>query len=236
MIFANVNRFLLTVTFLSLVGVSCNLLSRVTPAAVTPTSHVLPQVVVTLDPSPLPTTARPAVTPTFAPTAVPSLTPSTPAARIPTDWLSYTNSVYGITLSYPPQGEMEDLPPDQARINLPLLEGTNLQEKYLEIDLMRGGEECASPIASGYDPASIQSEIVEINGTVFNRQNGGEGAAGNYYSWQAYTTQRGDVCASLTFVLHSTNAMFYDPPLAEYDEPAEAAVFQKILETFAWLP
>jgi hypothetical protein len=164
------------------------------------------------------------------------MTSPPPAVAIPADWQSFTDSDYGIALSFPPQGELVATQPGNVRINLPFESGTNLQEKYLEIDLQRGGGECASPIASGYDPASIQREIAVINATEFMRQTGGEGAVGNYYSWQAYTTQRDEVCASLTFVLHSTNAMFYDPPLSEYDETAEAAVFADILGTFTWLP
>jgi hypothetical protein len=199
------------------------------------TSQILPQPTINWQPSPLPELTR---TATLAPipSATSQLASPSPAAGIPAGWLSYRDNDYGIELSYPPQGELQADQPSPPRIYLPYPSGTNLQEKYLEIVLLRGGGECASPIASGYDPAAIQSERVAINGVEFERQSGGEGAAGNIYIWQAYTTQRGEVCVSLTFVLHSTNAMHYDPPLAEYDEPAEVAVFEEILATFNWLP
>jgi len=230
-----VNRILLTFAILTLLGAACNDINRVTPQPVEATSQILPQATINRQPSPLPESTRTA-TLTPIPSATSQLASPSPAAVIPAGWLSYRDDDYGIELSYPPQGELQADQPSPPRIYLPFADGTNLQEKYLEIVLLRGEGECASPIASGYDPAAIQSERVAINGLEFERQSGGEGAAGNIYIWQVYTTRRGEVCVSLTFVLHSTNVMNYDPPLAEYDEPAEAAVFEQIVSTFRWLP
>jgi hypothetical protein len=65
---------------------------------------------------------------------------------------------------------------------------------------------------------------------------GSDAGAGNYYDFTAYTTTQGDTCVSLSFVLHSTAAQNYTPPLPEFDRNAESAVFEQIVATFQWTP
>ncbi len=94
---------------------------------------------------------------------------------------------------------------------------------------------CQSPQAAGYDPSAIDSAPRTIAGLDFLVQKADEGAAGNLYQWTGYSTQRADVCASLTGVLHSTNPAMYSTPPPEFDQAAESAVFDQIAATFRWL-
>ncbi|HEX9680047.1 MAG TPA: hypothetical protein VGA32_01235 [Anaerolineales bacterium] len=172
-----------------------------------------------------------------APSDTPAVT-DTPLPPSPTplygDWPLYTNAACGLSLRYPP-GSLLTLKLDgNARIYLPHASGTNLQEKYLEDICTTPPAACASPLAEGYAPGYLASETKVLNGIQFTVQSATEGAAGNFYAWEAYSTQQGATCATLTFVLHSTAAANYDPPLAEFDSIAERAIFAEIVSTFAW--
>ncbi len=131
---------------------------------------------------------------------------------------------------------MEDQP-EHARIDLPFQPDTTLQEKYLEIDVnpVPADGACTSPFAAGYAPEAIQRETVDVDGKTFTRESGSEGAAGSTYQWVAYSTVRGQECASLTFILHATNAANYEVPPPEYEAQAESAKFEQIVSTFQWL-
>lgn len=183
----------------------------------------------------------PGATPTDTALPAPSDTPvvtDTPLPPSPTalhgDWPLYTNAACGFSLRYPP-GSVVTLKLDgNARIYLPYASGTNLQEKYLEDICSTPPAACASPLAEGYAPGYLASENKVLNGILFTMQSAAEGAAGNLYAWEAYSTQQGALCATLTFVLHSTAAANYDPPLLEFDSIAERAIFAEIASTFAW--
>ena len=69
----------------------------------------------------------------------------------------------------------------------------------------------------------------------FLEESGADAGAGHFYEWIAYSTSKNNVCASLTFVLHSTNPGNYTTPPPLFDKPAESDVFAPILATFAWL-
>lgn len=151
------------------------------------------------------------------------------------DWPLYTNAGCGFSVRYPP-GSVVTLEADgTAPIDLPRAPGTNLQEKYLEDACSTPPAACASPLAEGYAPGSLTTEAKIVNGVPFTVQSAAEGAAGNFYAWEAYSTQQGAACATLTFVLHSTAAMNYDPPLIEFDSVAERAVFVEIASAVNWL-
>jgi heat shock protein HslJ len=152
-------------------------------------------------------------------------------------WPVYQNATFGFEIGYPEGGANPPTGNDNSmRIDLPFVAGTNLQEKYLQIDASSGATECASPLTAGYAPGQLSPETVTIGGLDWTKVSGSDAGAGNYYDFTAYTTTQGDTCVSLSFMLHSTAAQNYTPPLPEFDRNAESAVFEQIVATFKWMP
>jgi hypothetical protein len=164
------------------------------------------------------------------PLPLPTDTPSLPQG----DWLTYTNARYAFQFKYPPQGQLLSGNTDTfARINLPIALGTNLSEKYLEVVVAENASLCQSPLAT--QSILETSEDITINGISFLKQTGGDAGAGNIYQWVAYSTFQDAVCVSLDFILHSHNPGNYPVPPPQFDYTAEAAVFDQIVSTYAWL-
>jgi hypothetical protein len=163
----------------------------------------------------------------------PTVPASTPV--IPGDWICYTNLTYGFRICYPPDATFTTGSAAHSRIDLPFAGGTNLIEKWMDVDSREGLADCVSPETEGYADGVIDTEAHTINGLAFFVQSAGQGAAGNYYNWTGYSTERDGVCVSLTGVLHSTNALVYPTPPPEFDLAAENAVFAQIADTFVWL-
>jgi len=215
---------------LALLGIlsilACNLPSLVgapSPTLPPATAPALPTQPPTVEASPSSTAAE------APPTGEPSLTPEHP------DWPTYRNEACGFGLRYPPEANEGSAVQGDVHFELPITSGTNLSEKYLEVSCRTRVSPCASPFAEGYAPGSLSTELRELRGIEFAIQSAAEGAAGSIYEWVSYSTTRGDSCASLTFILHSTNPLNYTPPLPEFDRDAESAIFEEIVSTFAWL-
>jgi hypothetical protein len=179
------------------------------------------------EPSPLPP-------PSEAPPAIP------PTIEIPTvgpvtgDWPCYSNeSAFAFTICYPPDAGLIPLSPSNARIDLSIAPDTNLAEKWLEIIVSEAADECSGPHGSTEPPETV-TIAGPYNEMDFLRESGGDAGAGNFYEWVSYSTSWSGTCVSLTFTLHSTNPLFYDPPIAEFDRAAESAIFDEILATFYW--
>jgi len=177
------------------------------------------------------------VTPAATQTSTPDLPPppsATATPVIPGDWLTFTNSKYGFEFKYPPQGQIVAGNTDNfARINLPFAPGTNLGEKYLQVDVVENANPCRSPVAASSFVQS--SETVMLNGITFLKETGQEPAAGNLYQFVAYSTARDNACVSLSFVLHSVNPGNLATPIPVFDYAAESAVFEQVVSTYAWL-
>lgn len=159
----------------------------------------------------------------------------TPTSAAPADWICYQNALYAFEVCYPADATLSDETADHVRINLTIAPGTNLHEKWMDVDGRTIPPDCESPQASGYDPSAIDEETQSIAGLDFLVQSASEGAAGNLYHWIGYSTERDNVCASLTGVLHSVQPGNYSTPPPVYDDAAESAVFEQIVNTFRWL-
>lgn len=154
---------------------------------------------------------------------------------VPAGWICYQNATYGFEVCYPPDAIFTTASPEHSRIDLSIVPGTNLVEKWMDVDSRTGWTDCISPQAEGAGPSAITEEIRTINGLTFLVQSGGDGAAGSYYDWTGYSTEQGGVCVSLTGVLHSTDPGMYSTPPPLFDMTAESAVFDQIVGTFRWL-
>jgi hypothetical protein len=163
---------------------------------------------------------------------VPTLAPT---LSFPAGWQTYTDQHFGFSFRYPQEAQVIDQQEAYARIiDLPIIPDTNLLEKYVDVNAVKNGFPCPSPYVDSLS-GSTPSQQVTINGLSYTEQAGAGAGAGNIYEWTAYSTQRGDVCVSLTLVLHSANPMNYATPPPVFDAVVESQVFKDILGTFAWL-
>jgi hypothetical protein len=149
------------------------------------------------------------------------------------DWLTYENVECSFEIRVPP-GSIITPGADSDIIGLPFTPGTNLSEKYIQITCRSGVVPCESPYAEGYAPGTLPVTLQDFNGVTFAVMQGGDAGAGNFYDWTAYSTTTGSLCIDLSFMLHSLNAMNFDPPVPEYDVAAESAIFEEIMNTFGW--
>jgi Ig-like domain-containing protein len=144
---------------------------------------------------------------------------------------AYKNTKYGFQFSIPSGATIASQTDNNGRVNLPFASGTNLQEKYVQVDVVENANPCVSPVLG----SQVASQNVTINGITFAQQTSSEGAAGNIYDTVAYSTVRNNACISLTFVLHSTNPGNYPTPPPVFDKNAESAVFTTIINSFNWI-
>jgi len=189
--------------------------------------------------------ATPTPSPTPSSTVVTPPAAAIPALKVPPDlggggttgWLTYTNNAYGFLLQYPAGGGglVSGATDTMARIQLPITHGTNLSEKFLDINVQLGPGICQSPEAEGYTPGYLTPVDLTINGLKWVQENFGQGAAGSMYQSSAYSTTSGVVCVSLTFVLHSHNPGAVNPSPPLFNQAQESAVFPEIVNTFQWL-
>jgi hypothetical protein len=162
-------------------------------------------------------------------------TPTPAPGGIPAGWICYTDTTYGFEVCYPPDATIDTASPEHSRIDLAVAPGTTLESKEMDVDAAEGLTVCESPQTAGYAPGSITGTTQTIGTESFLVQTGEQGTAGHLHRWTGYSTQRGDVCVSLTGILHSANPMVFSTPPPEYDVAAEGAVFEQIVATFHWL-
>jgi hypothetical protein len=150
-------------------------------------------------------------------------------------WSCYQNDTYSFEFCYPPDATLVNETPEHVRINLTIHGGTNLVEKWMDVDARTGLSVCSSPQGAGYGPGVIDTETRTINTLSFLVENASDSGMGNHYVWTGYSTSRDPVCVSLTGVLHSVNPGVYETPPPEYNPVVESAVFEQIVATFRWL-
>jgi hypothetical protein len=143
------------------------------------------------------------------------------------DWTLYTNAALQFELRVPPGSAITTNEDGSGRIDLPVIPGTNLGEKFLHFARAVGVNPCIDPIAL---------DVVRFNGIEFEVvQTEPVAAMGNIYEHTRYSTGEDADCLVLTFFLHSYPPERFQPPPPEFDRGAETAVFEQVLSTFAWL-
>ena len=144
----------------------------------------------------------------------------------------YQNVKYNFKFALPTGATIASQADTVGRVNLPFAAGTNLSEKYIQINVVENANPCISPVMDG---ASATTENATINNIQFSKQSGQGVAAGNIYDWVAYSTVRNNACISLTFILHSTNPANFPVPPPLFDKNAESAVFATTMNSFNWI-
>jgi Ig-like domain from next to BRCA1 gene len=160
--------------------------------------------------------------------ASPTVVATISATAAPT---TYQNAKYNFKFALPTGATIQSQTDTLGRVNLPFASGTNLQEKYIDVNVRENVTPCGSTLVGG---SAVTSENVTINNIQFNKQTSTEGAAGSVYDTVAYSTVRNNACISLSFVLHSANPGNFPTPPPLFDKNAESAVFTTIMNTFNW--
>lgn len=175
----------------------------------------------TLTSTPTPTTAPATGTSTFTPS--PTATSSTTGG-----WSTYQNIKYGFSFKYPPGSSVTNPSDNGVRVTLPIIPGTNLLDKYLDVNVSENVNPCKSP---GSNP-NVPSENVTFNGIQFLKETWLSGATSHAGEYTGYSTAKGNACISLIFLLWSVvpDVMATPPPV--YNHAAETAVFPVILSTY----
>jgi hypothetical protein len=176
-----------------------------------------------------PTTNAPTITPT---TGGPTLTPQPPTVSPTTAAALFHNTRYNFKFTLPTGATIANQSDTAARVNFTIAGGTNLTEKYLQINVIENANPCASPAVAS-PPSS--TENVTINNIQFVKRTGAEGAAGNLYDWVTYSTTRNNACINLAFILHSLNPGNFPTPPPVFDKNAESTVFTQVMNSFNWI-
>lgn len=156
-----------------------------------------------------------------------TLTPT--AGHLPdTDWLTYSDPA-GFSIQHPPTWQQVNNEGDPPLFSLQAAPGTTLLEKYMQIDVTPNATECSQRLYGG---ETIKPASVTINGVQFLKESGAGLGAGNVYEWTGYSTVKGATCITILFVLHSANPGVYATEPPPFDNVAEMAVFDEMINTF----
>lgn len=204
------------------------------PATKTLAPSATPQVTTTPTATPSVTTAAGTETPAGTGQPAANRLCTTIGAGTKPDWSICRSQKFNFIVQFPAAAKPGDQSDITTRIDLPVRPGTNLTEKYLQIDAAENPAACTSPLGAGYPPEMLKTGKVTLNNIEFLKESGEDAGAGNRYTWIAYSTSQNGVCVSLSFVLHSFVAELMPTPPPEYDLAAESAVFEQISSTFQW--
>jgi hypothetical protein len=204
-----------------------------TPGSATPTATNT-TAASTATPTPSGTTTAPAATHTPTPSATTTAPAATPTPTVtPTTGSStgllYQNAKYNFRFSLPSGAKIVSQSDNDGQVSLPIVAGTNLRSKYVEVHVREGLNPCVSPAVEN----PLTTENVNINNIPFTKQSGQGVGAGNRYDWTAYSTTYNNACISLAFILHSVNRGNYATPPPEFDKTAESAVIDATMSTYA---
>jgi len=157
-------------------------------------------------------------------------------------WKTYTNTQYGFEFKYPQTDIGKRIySSNETVFILPIAEegmNTNIDGKVLNLVIKPkvSGSACVGP--NYY--AVGESVNVVINGIQFLKQNGGEGAAGHGYRYEDYTTEKNNICITMSFVISSYNDLqmpVYNGGKAfvQYNFLEERPIFDQIMSTFKFI-
>ena len=98
---------------------------------------------------------------------------------------------------FPPGSTVASQTDTGGRLYLPVTPGTNLKQKWVDVNVAQGVSPCKSP---GSHPTDTSASVT-FNGIQFLKETWGEGAMSHRADTTAYSTAKGNACITLTFVL-----------------------------------
>jgi hypothetical protein len=149
-------------------------------------------------------------------------------------WPVYINKKYGFSISYPLSGSISDDREDFARIEIPVLQGTTLREKFITIHCNQDGI-FSSPLNKNM-PVIDKPYEIDILGIRYLREGGLEGGMSKLWEWMSYSTSSKDKIVTISLrIMSSPRDVFLPSFVPTIDLAAEKEILLYILSTFTWL-
>ena len=118
------------------------------------------------------------------------------------NWITYSNEKYGYKINYPSEAQITLEKNDEIRIDLPPINSkTGFSDKYIIIK-NKTNEICSNPMSTIIKKVSD----INLNGIIFIKEIGSEGAAGSIYDSISYSKKRNFKCFSLNLVIRSNGS------------------------------
>ena len=172
----------------------------------------------------------------------PTAAPPDDWASPPTGWTVYRDPDGRFGFWFPaPAALVQPEAVENARIEFSSPAPTNVVEEALMVHAEGSPVGCDGYLSQEFDPASLQSEAIQLGGVDFVRQIHSGAAAGTATVRVAYSTPRGSLCVTLDFILSTYDVANLDPtkfptPPASVDVSSEMERFEDIAASFRWLP
>ncbi len=148
-------------------------------------------------------------------------------------WPVYRDDKIGFSVNYPIRAIVQQSSKGVVKIDMPVVDGTNLRNNYLSIHCREDGI-LSSPLCQ--NQMSFEKSHVEILGQRFLRESGAEGAAGTAAEWVSYSISRGNrvVTVSITLMYQSRD-LYFPELMPEIDLSTEKETLDYVVSTFSWL-
>lgn len=140
----------------------------------------------------------------------------------------YKNTLFGFEVCYPADGKLATSRNDSARVDMPIISGTDLKQNYLEIEAITNRTPCVNSEYLAF-PRAYQSTptVQNFNGIEFLVRRSMADVIGPGQGARSYSTVKGNICVSLTFKWEGITESKYTPPLT--------MELERIVETFQWI-
>jgi hypothetical protein len=150
-------------------------------------------------------------------------------------WPIYRNEHYGFSVQYP-KGEKAEERANYFQVDLPGVEGTDVENRFLSIYCKEDGNLSNNNIRNS--PWSERSSFVDVLGVTFLREHDWEGGMSRTHSVTSFSTQRQHIIVNLTFhlVTVAPDAFYLGPGvIVEIDKKAAADILLGVVSSFRWL-
>ena len=79
-----------------------------------------------------------------------------------------------------------------------------------------------------------EPKLVMINGNQFSKVESSDAGAGNFYQGNLYRIVYDNTCYEMAEIIHTTNAMNYDPPMQEFNKAEALNILDPIVNSFTF--